>query len=74
MIMARTPPHAIPALFVWREQAEIVRLQEQREALIARIDRLRPHSHARIALQTRLQQLTAAQLALQTRVGMGDEA
>lgn len=69
--MARASSSSMPALFVWREQAEIDRLQAQREALIARIGRLRPHCHRRIELQARLQQITAAQLALITRLEGG---
>lgn len=69
--MARASSPAVPALFVWREQAEIARLQAQRDELIARIGRLRPHCHRRIELQARLQQITAAQLVLVTRVEGG---
>lgn len=69
--MARASSPAVPALFVWREQAEIARLQAQRDELIARIGRLRPHCHRRIELQARLQQITAAQLALQARLESG---
>lgn len=69
--MARASSPAVPALFVWREQAEIARLQAQRDELIARIGRLRPHCHRRIELQARLQQITVAQLALQTRLEDG---
>lgn len=64
MIMARAVSHSLAPLFVWREQGEIDRIQEQRDLLIKRINRLRPHSHARIALQARLQQLTVEQLEL----------
>lgn len=69
--MARASSSSMPALFVWREQVEIDRLQAQRAELIARIGRLRPHCHRRIELQARLQQITAAQLALQTRLENG---
>ncbi|MBE0695184.1 MAG: hypothetical protein IH590_19060 [Aquamicrobium sp.] len=69
MMMARPSSSAVPALFVWREQAEIARLQAQRDELIARIGRLRPHCHRRIELQTRLQAITMQQLALQTKIG-----
>lgn len=69
--MARASSPSVPALFVWREQAEIARLQAQRDELIARIGRLRPHCHRRIELQSRLQQITAAQLLLVTRLENG---
>lgn len=69
--MTRASSPSVPALFVWREQVEIARLQAQREALIARIGRLRPHCHRRIELQARLQQITAAQLALQAKMEAG---
>lgn len=67
MTMARVSHPAVPALFVWREQAEIARLQAQRDELIARIDRLRPHCHRRIELQARVQTLTSQQLLLEAR-------
>lgn len=69
--MARVSSPSVPALFVWREQAEIARLQAQRDELIARIARMRPHCHRRIELQARLQQITAQQLVLQNRLEGG---
>ena len=71
MTMARASSLAVPALFVWREQAEIARLQAQRDELIARIGRLRPHCHRRIELQARLKELTARQLEIEAEIGGG---
>lgn len=71
MIVARASSSVIPALFAWREQAEIGRLQAQREELIARIGKMRPHSHRRIELQARLRQITATQLELAARLESG---
>lgn len=68
MTMARASSPSVPALFVWREQAEIARLQAQRDELWRRIRNLRPHCHRRIELQARLKLLTAQQLALEAKL------
>jgi len=43
---------------------KVMRLEEERRELKARIDGLKPYSHKRLELEFRLKQVTQAQLAL----------
>ena len=66
MVRARQP-ETLP-LLVWHEQAEVDRLQRERDGLKARINALKPFAHKRLELEYRLKVLTARQLALQTEM------
>lgn len=55
-------------LFIAPEQAEINRLQSERETLQRRINLMRPHSHKRVELEARLRTVTARQLAISAQI------
>ena len=55
-------------LFIAPEQAEINRLQAERETLQRRINQMRPHSHKRVELEARLRTVTARQLAISAQI------
>ena len=56
-------------LFIAPEQAEINRLQAERETLQRRINLTRPHSHKRVELEARLRIITAQQLTISAELG-----
>lgn len=60
-------PEILP-LLVWTEQAEIDRLQGERDELQRRIALLQPHSHRRVELEARLRLVTVNQLKIQTAI------
>ena len=56
-------------LFCAPEQAEIDRLQAERQTLSRRINLLRPHCHKRVELEARLRIITAQQLTISAELG-----
>ena len=58
-----------PPLFRAPEQAEIDRLQAERQMLSRRISLLRPHRHKRVELEARLRIITAQQLTISAELG-----
>lgn len=56
-------------LFLAPEQAEIDRLQAERQTLSHRINLLRPHCHKRVELEARLRIITAQQLTISAELG-----
>ena len=55
-------------LFRAPEQAEIDRLQAERQTLSHRINLLRPHCHKRVELEARLRIITAQQLTISAQL------
>lgn len=67
MVQHSAPLVNLP-LFIAPEQAEINRLQSERETLQRRINLMRPHSHKRVELEARLRTVTARQLAISAQI------
>lgn len=68
MVQHSAPLVNLP-LFIAPEQAEINRLQAERETLQRRINLMRPHSHKRVELEARLRTVTAQQLTISAELG-----
>ena len=69
MMVQQFAPLVNLPLFCAPEQAEIDRLQAERQTLCQRINLLRPHCHKRVELEARLRLLTAQQLVISTELG-----
>ena len=67
--MARNAQPSTPPLLVWHQNAEIGRLQAERERLFERIRCLKPNAHKRVELTARPRELTNRQLMLQITIG-----
>lgn len=60
-------PEVLP-LLVWTDQAEVLRMQAERDELMRRINLMRRHSHRRDRLEAALRDLTIRQLKLQAAI------